>query len=153
MPASQRSNDVGCYLSASEDLGVLPQSARFWHVYNYPTRAAARKRIKGPRGTIVESFGRTWLYTIADSGWRPASGERVAVIGPLTVRDGTRYTARYMEAVFPAGLATQVHVHSGAEAWYVVSGAQCLEKHTDGPKVLRAGEGGVVPPRAADAFV
>jgi mannose-6-phosphate isomerase-like protein (cupin superfamily) len=142
-PASQRPKDEGCYLSASQELGVLSQSARFWHVYNYPTRAAA-EAIKGPHGTVVESFGRTWLYTIADADWRPAKGERVAVVGPLTVKDGVRYTARYMEAVFPPGLATLVHVHSGAEAWYVVSGAQCLET-PDSARVVRAGEGGVVP--------
>src|SRR4051812_50195512 len=50
-PASQRPKDEGCYLSASQELGVLPQSARFWHMYNYPTRAAA-EAIKGPHGPL-----------------------------------------------------------------------------------------------------
>jgi quercetin dioxygenase-like cupin family protein len=41
------------------------------------------------------------------------------------------YTARYMEAVFPPGAqpagSGPGHRHPGLEAWYVLSGAQCLE--------------------------
>ena len=113
--------------------------------YTYPTRKAA-EAAKGPRGTIVESFGRVWLYTIAEPEWRSSAGERVAVIGPLVVDAGKQYTARYMEAVFPAGMTTPVHHHSGPEAWYVLSGAQCLETPGD-VLVLRAGQGGLVPQR------
>lgn len=43
---------------------------------------------------------------IAEQGWRPAAGERVALIGPLTVDADTPYTARYQEAVIPAGFRT-----------------------------------------------
>ena len=143
VPASQRAGDIGCYLSATERLGALPEDARFWHIYNYPTRPAA-EAVKGPRGTVVEAFGKVWLYAIAAPTWNPAGGQRIAVVGPLPIAAGTNYTARYMEAVFPANMGTPVHVHSGAEAWYVVSGAQCLET-PDGFKVLRAGESGLVP--------
>ena len=143
VPASQRAGDIGCYLSATETLGALPEDARFWHIYNYPTRPAA-EAVKAPRGTVVEAFGKVWLYAIAASSWKPAGGQRIAVVGPLPIATGTNYTARYMEAVFPANMSTTVHVHSGAEAWYVVSGAQCLET-PDGFKVLRAGESGLVP--------
>jgi len=143
VPVSQRAGDIGCYLTATETLGALPEDARFWHVYNYPTRSAA-EAAKGPRGTVVEAFGKVWLYTIAASTWKPTDGQRAAVVGPLPIAKGTNYTARYMEAVFPANMATSVHVHSGAEAWYVVSGAQCLET-PDGFTVLRAGESGLVP--------
>jgi mannose-6-phosphate isomerase-like protein (cupin superfamily) len=143
MPVSQRTSEVGCYLTATEVLGALPQGAQFWHLYNYPTRAAA-EAVKGPHGTVVQSFGKVWLYTIADANWRPAGGDRIAVIGPLQLAAGIRYTARYMEAVFTAGMDTPVHLHSGAEAWYLLAGAQCLET-PDGITVLRAGEGGLVP--------
>jgi len=140
---SQRTSEVGCYLTATEVLGTLPQGAQYWHLYNYPTRAAA-EAVKGPNGTVVESFGKVWLYRIADVNWRPAGGDRIDVIGPLQLAAGTRYTARYMEAVFTAGMDTPVHLHSGAEAWYLLAGAQCLET-PDGITVLRAGEGGLVP--------
>lgn len=141
-PASQRTNEIGCYLSGSEDMGPLPGQV-WWHLYHYPTRAAA-EAVKGPQGIVIESFGKVWLYTIAEAGWRPSGGERVAVIGPLSTKAGIRYIARYMEAVFPPGMHTSVHHHPGPEAWYVIAGTQCLETPA-GIIVARAGEGAVVP--------
>ena len=41
-------------------------------------------------------------------------------------------------------MLTTVHRHSGPEAWYVLTGAQCL-RTPDKTMVLRAGEGGTVP--------
>ncbi|HEV2550467.1 MAG TPA: hypothetical protein VGU20_24350 [Stellaceae bacterium] len=94
--------------------------------------------------TLVESFGKIWLYTIAEETWRPSAGERIAMLGPFPVTGGTQYTARYMEAVFTPGMRAAIHRHSGPEAWYLVSGAQCLET-PDGITVAHAGEGAAVP--------
>ena len=63
---------------------------------------------------------------------RPSSPR--TVVGPLPIARHELYGQRYMEPVFPANMGTPVHVHSGAEAWYVVSGAQCSET-PDGFKV------------------
>jgi len=142
-PVSQRTGEAGRYLTATELLGALPQAALFWHLYAYPTHAAAESA-KGSRGAVVESFGKVWLYTIADSEWRASSGERIATIGPLPITAGKQYTARYMEAVFPPGMRAAIHRHSGPEAWYLLSGAQCLET-PEGITVARTGEGAVVP--------
>jgi len=142
-PVSQRTNEVGCYLTATEALGALPQGPLFWHLYNYPTPAIA-KAARGSQGTVVESFGKVWLYTIAGPDWRPTGGERVAVIGPLPIASGKQYTPRYMEALFTPGMKGVPHRHSGPEAWYVLSGAQCLET-SEGITVARAGQGAVVP--------
>jgi len=136
-PVSQRLSEVGCYLTASAVLGSLGPGPVFWHLYTYPTQAAA-EAVKGPHGTVVESFGKAWLYTIASEGWRPSSGERVAVLGPLAITSDKKYTARYMEAVFKPGMRAAIHRHSGPEAWYLISGAQCLET-PDGITVARAG--------------
>ena len=94
----------------------------FWHLYEYPTRAAAEAAKPRSFGTVAESLGKVWLYVIAGKEWRPAAGQRVAVIGPLRVKPAAQYTARYMEAVFPPGMQTAVHTHSGPEAWYILSG-------------------------------
>jgi quercetin dioxygenase-like cupin family protein len=142
-PASQRSGEIGCYLTASEDIGELPPGPMAWHLYNYPTRSAAEAG-KGGRGIVVEAFGKIWLYTIAVQDWRPTGGERVAVIGPLPAKSGRRYTARYMEATFAPGMHTSTHRHSGLEAWYVLEGAQCLET-PDGITVAHAGGTAIVP--------
>src|SRR5690349_16424532 len=123
VPAARRTAEPGCYLLATESLTTLPAAEVFWHLYAYPTRAAAEAARKSSTGTVVESLGKVWLFSIADSRWRPSAGERVAVIGPLNVNSAHRYTARYMEAVFPPkqAIKTAVHQHSGPEAWYVVS--------------------------------
>jgi quercetin dioxygenase-like cupin family protein len=144
-PVEQRVVEMGCNVTASERLAGLPREPLFWHLDEYPSRIAA-EAAKRLNGTVVESLGRIWLYTIAPSTWTPSDGKKVAVVGPLPTRAGVQYIARYMEVVFPPGIESRdlVHRHSGPEAWYLLSGAQCLET-PDGANVVRAGESGVVP--------
>jgi len=142
LPTSQRTGESGCYVSATVVLGELPPSPLFWHLYVYPDRAAA-EAASGPTATVVEALGRVWLYAIAAHDWRPPGGERVSMLGPLHLQPGTRYTAHYVEAVFPPGMKTTVHRHPGPEASYVISGAECVEIPS-GKIVSRAGEGAVV---------
>jgi quercetin dioxygenase-like cupin family protein len=142
-PAQTHTGKVGCYLIATTSLGVFSAPSVYWHLYEYGDRAEAEASA-APRSTVVESQGRMWVYTIADKDWQPRGGQRVAVIGPLSVSAGRQYTARYMEAMFEPGMQTAVHRHSGAEAWYLLTGAQCLET-PEGITVVKAGEGAVVP--------
>jgi quercetin dioxygenase-like cupin family protein len=141
-PVSERTSDIGCYVSAIEDVGVLPPSPVFWHLYQYPDRSTA-EALKPANGTVVRAFGKTWLFAIASADWRPVSGERVAVVGPLPHDVGRTYTARYLEATIPPGQHTPIHLHAGPEAWYLLSGAQCLET-PEGITVMRAGQSAVV---------
>jgi quercetin dioxygenase-like cupin family protein len=145
VPVTQRTSDTGCYLTATLPLPQLPSAPVYWHLYSYPSRAAADVVGQRPASIIVESLGTTWLFAIGDAEWQASAGQRVARIGPLPVLPARRHTARFMEAVFPPGqgLQTAVHHHSGPEAWYVVSGAQCL-RTPGSTKVLRKGEGGFV---------
>ncbi len=141
---ADRTSDAGCWVTVQTSLGVLNDGPLFWHVYGFPSTAAAESA-RSARGAVAESFDKHWLFAIGPEGWRPSSGERLAVVGPLNIRRDVPYTARYMEATFPPDFTTALrgHRHSGAEAWYVVSGAQCLET-PDGPMVLRAGQSGMV---------
>ncbi len=127
-------------------LEKLPAGEIFWHIYQYPTRAAATAAKESFGGVVVESLGKVWLFAIATAEWRASTGDRIAVIGPLPVTPAERYTARFMEAVFPSNesIQTSVHRHSGPEAWFVLSGAQCL-RTPDNAIVIRAGQGGFVP--------
>jgi len=50
----------------------------------YPTRSAA-EAAKEPRGTVVESLGKVWLFSVEKAGWRRSKGERVAEIGQLPI--------------------------------------------------------------------
>ncbi len=141
-PVSERTGEFGCWTMASVPLGELSRPAVFWHLDSYPSRAAA-EAAKGPHGTVIESLGKVWLYTIAEAGWRPSGGVRVAEIGPLLVKSGGKYTARYSEAILNPGDQSPVHRHRGPEAWYTTAGEVCLET-PDGKIVGRAGESTIV---------
>ena len=143
-PLSQRTGELGCWIAAHTELGVLPRGPIFWHLYTYPTRAAA-EAARGPRGTVVESLGKVWLLAIDVDGWSPTGGERVAKVGPLPVDAATKYSAQYMEAIFAPGMTAPAHSHSGPEAWYTLSGETCLETPA-GKMVGRAGGAQVIVP-------
>ena len=137
-PVSERTGDAGCYLLATEPMDGLSEAV-YWHLYTYPTLAIAQAA-RSRNGVAVQSHGKFWVFTIADQQWKPANGERVAVIGPLHLERGARYTARYMESILPPEMRGMAgHTHSGPEAFYVLSGAQCLET-PDGTTVTNAGE-------------
>ena len=144
-PPSTRTGEIGCYLLANQSIERLPEGPLFWHLYLYGTRAAAEAAQAVEPSVVVEAFGKAWRFTIASASWRAASGERVAAVGPLDIPRANSYVARYMEGTFPPnqGMLTTVHRHSGPEAWYVLTGAQCL-RTPDRTMVLRAGEGGTV---------
>lgn len=145
IPASERAGrPFGCFIMAAQSVGQLDLAASFWHLETFPARAAA-ENARGTRGTVLETFGRVWLLTIADTGWRSSGGTHVAEIGPLPTTSGIAYTAQYMEAVFRPGMKSLVHRHSGPEAWYTVSGETCLET-PQGIMVDRVGGSHVVVP-------
>ncbi len=143
-PLSQRAGrEFGCFITAREELGALPKdSALYWHIDAFPTQAAA-EGAKARRSTVVQSLGRTWLFTVGDGRWRPASGKRIAMAGPLPLVDADAYAAVYMEGVFQPGMRTRVHRHPGVEVWYTLEGEQCLET-PQGRLVQRAGGSAVM---------
>jgi hypothetical protein len=145
-PPSTRTGEIGCYLLANQSIDRFPEGSLFWHLYSYETRAAADSAQAAEPSAVVEAFGKVWRFTIANASWRATSGERVAAVGPLQIPRADSYVARYMEGTFPPnrGMLTTVHRHSGPEAWYVLTGAQCL-RTPDKTMVLRSGEGGTVP--------
>lgn len=144
VPVSERAGrELGCFITASQVLGKLPDGPLYWHIDTYATRGEAEKA-KGPDGTVVESYDKVWLFTIAGSGWRAPGGEHVATIGPLPVGSAKNLTTVYLEATFIPGMQSVVHRHPGPEAWYVLAGEQCLET-PEGKTIVRAGESGIVP--------
>ena len=144
IPAANADRKLGCFVTGSREMGKLPQAPVFWHIFEYPTRAAA-EAAKGKEGVVVDSYGKWWVLAVAGSEWNVSGGKRVARVGPLPVGDAAiNYTATYMEATFVKGMSSHVHKHAGPEAWYVLAGQQCLE--TPGHKqIVRAGESGIVP--------
>jgi len=148
IPVAERAGRaLGCFITAREELGRLSASPPlFWHLETFPTRTAAmaaKSTTKEARSTLVESLGRTWLFTIAPSGWRARGGTHVARIGPIPLVKADSFAAVYMEGVFEPGMQSVVHDHPGAEAWYTLEGSQCLET-PEGKLEQRAGERGMV---------
>ena len=145
IPVSERAGrQFGCFIVANQIVGQLGQVPVYWHLSKYPSRAAAEAaQVAG--STVVESLESVWLFTIADLGWRPPSGEHIAEIGPLPVIEGVGYMAQYMEAVFRPGMKSIVHRHPGPEGWYTLNGETCLET-PEGTMVGRAGGQHVIVP-------
>lgn len=146
VPAAERAGRAfGCFITAREELGRLPdRPALYWHLDTYATRAAA-EGARGPRSTVVESLGRIWLFTIASEDWRAREAAHVARVGPLPVVAADSVAAVYMEGVFAPGMHSMVHRHPGVEAFFTLEGAMCVETPT-GTLEQRAGGPGVLVP-------
>lgn len=125
-PASERAQDIGCWILADDSLGPLMKSPVFWHLDVYSTRATAEED-KSPTSTIIEVQGKIWLMTIEKENERSRRGERIGNIGPLDIRAGENYSAHYLEVVFMPGMTSLAHIHGGPEAWFMLSGEGCLE--------------------------
>ena len=143
-PVARRAGrEFGCFILARQELGHLTdRPLLYWHLDTFPTREAALSAA-GPRSTVVESLGHTWLYTLAESAWHAQGGTHVAAIGPLPVIPAKAHAAVYMEGVFKPGMQTRPHRHPGVEAWYTLTGSMCLET-SEGTLNQNAGEPGVM---------
>lgn len=122
-------------LLAHQHLSALPGGPVFWHLDTFKSRADAQKAA-GTQGTVVEAFGSIWLFTLERAGWRPRRGRHMAEIGPLPITGAKAYSAEYLRSVFKPGTTAPLHVHSGPEAFYAVSGDTCLET-PDGVQIGR----------------
>jgi hypothetical protein len=143
-PVAERTGEVGCWIIASQPIGQLAKAETFWHHDVYATRAET-EAARASGSAVVESLGKTWLLTIADQGWRPSGGERIAEIGPLPIIAGQTYSAPYMEAIFTPRIVAPSHTHAGPEAWYTQAGETCLETPL-GKQIGRAGGPPVIVP-------
>ena len=134
---SAQTAERGAGAIATTVLGVLPKVPLYWYLDTFPDRATAEAAI-GARSAVAESFGKVWLFTIAEAGWRPTQGIHVARVGPLPLTSGRTFTATYLDAATAPGFQTDVHQHAGPEALYTIAGEVCLETPS-GKMVGRAG--------------
>lgn len=126
-------------LVAHQDIGALAQGPLYWTIYTFADAHAA-ERARPPEGVVVQAFGRVWLFNVGDKGPELEGGRHLADVGPLPM-DATQgeLSAEYLKSTFAPGATAPVHVHSGPEAFYAISGASCLET-PDGVQIAR-GEG------------
>lgn len=123
-------------LVAHRDLGTLPTGPLYWTIYTFDDVQAA-ERAKPSHGAVVEAFGKVWLFDVGAKGGDLAGGRHLADVGPLPL-DATQgdFSAEYLKSTFTPGMTAPVHVHSGPEAFYAISGGSCLET-PDGAQVAR----------------
>ena len=112
-------------LLASVPLGAIARPI-YWHIDQFATERAA-EAARTDHGTIVTAYGKIWLFTLAGQNWQAAGGQRMARIGPLPVEATSDLTAEYLRSVFAPGQTAPLHVHSGPEAFYAMTGGTCLE--------------------------
>ncbi|WBH15908.1 cupin domain-containing protein [Sphingomonas radiodurans] len=134
---------AGCYLSAELPIDAAP-ARLYWHIYRFPDAASAKAAAVRQRwATIVSAHRQTWLYVMTSEATPPIADGRRGVAGPFAVAAGKPIVARFMQSVFPPGMKTRVHRHSGPEAFYVVHGQQCMETPTE-RRMIEAGNTYVV---------
>lgn len=123
-------------LVGHQDIGPLPAGPLYWNLYTFADTQSAN-RARPPHGAVVQAFGRVWLFDVGAKGRTLAGGTHVADVGPLPL-DATQgdFSAEYLKSTFTPGMTAPVHVHSGPEAFYAISGASCLET-PDGAQVAR----------------
>ncbi len=103
----------------------LPDGPLFWRIQNFPTLAQAQA-VAGLWGLAAESGGKVWLFRLGPASGSSAGGGKVAEVGPLPRVVAPEYLLRINEATGPAGSITPVHTHPGSEAFYVLTGEQCI---------------------------
>lgn len=114
-------------LVAHQDLGALPQGPLYWSIYTFDDAQAA-ERVSPSHGAIVHAFGRVWLFSVGGKARELEGGRHLADVGPLPIEAAQGdFSAEYLKSTFTPGMAAPVHVHSGPEAFYAISGGSCLE--------------------------
>ena len=134
-PCSEKEQVGPACLIGRQDLSPIPNEPLFWHLETFRSGKAAQ-RAAGPNSTVVKAYGKRWLFTIARRDWRSRGGKHVAAIGPLALEPAPAYSVHYLRAIFTPGMTAPLHVHSGPEAFYALTGDSCLET-PDGAQVAR----------------
>ena len=137
----ERRGGIGCSIIETKSLPESLKEPLFWHIDQFDS--SERVRAAGPASVSFEAHGTWWLMTIESEVSDHHGGRHVAHL-ELPLPPAPKYSMQVISASFMPGMASLVHLHSGAEAWYVVAGEQCLETPTRSYKT-RKGETLVVP--------
>ena len=137
----ERHGQPGCSLVVDKPMPSPPARPAMWHIDEFPSLAEANHAV-GPTSVAFEAFGSAWLYTIESDTSNHHGGKHRAAVGPLPLREATRYSIQVLSAHFLPGNYSVVHTHSGPEAFWVLEGEQCLETTKAGIRT-RAGEGAI----------
>jgi len=105
---------------------------------------SAARRAETSLSVVAEARGKVWLLTIGPKGTRTPGATFVTEVGPLLIPAASEYEMIVLDGDLPANANVLVHTHSGPEAWYVLSGKQCLDLPGRAVRAI-AGEGMFAP--------
>ncbi len=123
---------------AEKKVQQLPPGPLFWRIDTFPTLAQAQAAA-GPTALAAEASGKFWLFTLGPQGGSSPGGTKVAEIGPMPPISAPEYLLRINRTGGPPGVKTPVHVHSGSETFYVLSG-ELSQKTPQGVTHVSAGQ-------------
>jgi quercetin dioxygenase-like cupin family protein len=98
----------------------------YWHLSTFSSRAAADSA-RSANGIVVEEDGHIWLSEFGSRNRHSRGGHGIALVGPLNLLPAKSYDVEIAYSVMQPSDHSRVHTHAGPEAWYVLSGTQCLE--------------------------
>ncbi|CAN5249878.1 hypothetical protein BH10PSE1_BH10PSE1_24720 [soil metagenome] len=123
-------------LVAHQDIEALPEMPLYWAIFTFADVESA-ERARPTHGVVVQAFSRVWMFDLGAAGRQIEGGRHIADIGPLPIENTKGdFSADYLKSTFAPGMTAPIHVHSGPEAFYALSGASCLET-PDGVQVAR----------------
>lgn len=117
---------MGCTILGERTLTRLGRAPLYWYLVEYRDRAAA-DAAGGPSSVVADAEGRHWVFSIAPRKRGPKGGQQVAQVGPLPMPHKQPFILSAATAILPPGASSLVHEHAGPEAWYLLTGEQCLE--------------------------
>jgi quercetin dioxygenase-like cupin family protein len=139
----ERRGEPGCSILEVRPLSDRKSDLVYWHLDAFEHVEAAQSAA-GEFGVVLNAHGFAWVATVEGDTSAHRTAHHRAWVGPITLQHGRSYTMQIMSALFLPGQRTRVHTHAGPEAWYVVTGEQCLETPS---RLIRAtaGHGAIVP--------
>jgi hypothetical protein len=116
----------------------LPPGPLYWEIENFPTLARAQAAAS-ETSLAAEVWGKVWLFTLGPKDGPTHGGSKIAEIGPIPPITAPEYMLRINTGQGPPGAKTSVHMHPGAETFYVLTG-QLGQKTPHGVHHVEAGQ-------------
>jgi len=141
LPAASVRPKYGCFNVARVSGLRFNTESAVWLLYRFASKSAA-EAARSQHGTVVGEAGAYWLSEIVPADTRAAAlrgGTLAAQVGPLALPAAKSLTATLAYAIMRPGQRSRTHAHPGPEAFYVVSGEQCVETPS-GVERAKAGE-------------
>src|SRR5262249_37095527 len=139
----KRPADMPFAMIGMKNFRSLPSGNLTWRVETFADLDPAR-RDETPLSVVAEARGKVWLLTIGPKGTRTPRATFVIEVGPLAILPAPEYEMIVLDGDLAPKSNVLVHTHSGPEAWYVLSGKQCLDLPGRAVRAI-AGEGMLAP--------